>query len=154
MQVAQQVFVVKEWVCDTHNEANTEAVSHVDVEKSSGALKQAKAKLSTKLKAADQARLSAEVSLKIVERQAKDQCQKLHLTKINLATQRQLVIDLKGQLQKAKEAVQLVKEVAKAEKQACYMLSVDETQARLTEEFTEVCKDYCSATWDRDLGCV
>ena len=45
---------------------------------------------------------------------------------------------------KAREAVQLVKEVAKAEKQAAYMLRVEETQARLTEELSAVCRDYCN----------
>ena len=39
----------------------------------------------------------------------------------------QLVLDLKVELQKAKEAVQLAKEVVEAEKQAAYALSVEET---------------------------
>ena len=46
----------------------------------------------------DQARSSAKAGLKTVERQAEDQCQKLHLTEIDLATQKQLVIDLKVEL--------------------------------------------------------
>ena len=41
-----------------------------------------------KLKAADQVRLSAEASLKTIERQAKDQRQKLDLIEIDLATER------------------------------------------------------------------
>ena len=41
--------------------------------------------MSKRLKAADQARLSAEASLKTVERQVEDQRQKLHLTEIDLA---------------------------------------------------------------------
>ena len=87
-----------------------------------------------------------------VEGQVEDQRQKLHLTEIDLATQRQLVIDLKAQLQKAKEVAQLVKEAAEAEKQASYLLGIDETQARLTEKFAEVCRDYCNVTWDRALS--
>ena len=71
------------------------------------------------------------------------------MTKIDLATQRQLVIDLKVELQKAKEAVQLAKEVAEDEKQAFYLLGVEEMQIRLAEELSEVCRDYCNATWDR-----
>ena len=43
-------------------------LAHADVEKSLGALKQEQAELSEKLKKANQARQSAEVSLKIVER--------------------------------------------------------------------------------------
>ena len=76
--------------------------------------------MSEKLKVADHARLSAETDLKTVERQAEDQRQKLHLTEIDLATRRQLVADLKVELQKAKEA-------AEAEKQASYLLGIDET---------------------------
>ena len=60
--------------------------------------------MSEKLKMADHARLSAETDLKTVERQAEDQRQKLHLTEIDLATEKQLVLDLKVKLQKAKEA--------------------------------------------------
>ena len=83
--------------------------------------------MSEMLKAADQAHLSAEAGLKTIERQVEDQCQKLHLTEIDLATQRQLVVDLKVELQKAKEAAQLTKEATKAEKQASYLLGVKET---------------------------
>ena len=103
-QITQQVFVAEEWVHDARNEANAEALSHADVEKSLGPLKQEQAELSEKLKVIDQARLSVEAGLKTVERQAEDQRQKLHLTEIDLATQKQLVIDLKVKLQKAKEA--------------------------------------------------
>ena len=78
--------MAEEWVHDARNEANAEALSHADVEKSLGALKQEQVELSEKLKVTDQARLSAEVGLKTVERQAEDQCQKLHLTEIDLAT--------------------------------------------------------------------
>ena len=84
--MAQQVFVAEEWVRDARNEANAEALSRADVEKSLGALKQEKAKLSEKLKVVDQARLNAEAGLKIMERQVEDQRQKLHLTEIDLAT--------------------------------------------------------------------
>ena len=88
MQVARQVFVADEWVCDACNEANAEPLSSADVEKSMGALKQEQAELSEKLKEVDKTRLSAKVDLKTVERQAEDQRQKLHLTEIDLATQR------------------------------------------------------------------
>ena len=73
---------------DTRNEANAADLAHVDVEKSLGALKQEQAELSEKLKEADQAHQSAEAGLKIVERQAEDYRQKLHLTEIDLATER------------------------------------------------------------------
>ena len=52
--------------------------------------------MSEKLKVADQARLSAKASLKTAERQAEDQHQKLHLTEIDLVTQKQLVAEDQG----------------------------------------------------------
>ena len=43
----------------------------------------------------------------------------------------------------------MVKEAAEAEKQAAYMLGVEETQARLTEELSAVCREYCSISWGK-----
>ena len=51
--------------------------------------------------------------------------------------------ELREELRKAREAVQLVKEATEAETQAAYTFGVEETQARLTEEFSAVCRDYC-----------
>ena len=144
--------MAEEWVRNARNEANAEALSRADVEKSLEAFKQEKLELFEKLKEADKARLSTEAGLKNVERQAEDQRQKLHLTKIDLATQRQLFIDLKVELQKAKEAGQLAKEAAEAEKQASYLLGVEETQVRLAEELLEVWRDYYNVTWDKALS--
>ena len=59
-------------------------------------------------------RLSTEASLKNVKAQVKDQRKKLHITEIELATQRQLVLELKANLEKAKEATRAVKEVVEA----------------------------------------
>ena len=59
--------------------------------------------------------------------------------------------ELREELRKAKEAVQLVKEAVEAEKQAAYTLGVEETQARLTEEFSVVCRDYCDISWGKAL---
>ena len=59
-----------------------------------------------------------------------------------MATEKQLVTELREDLRKAKEAVQLVKEVVEVEKPAAYTLGVEETQARLTEELSAVCRDY------------
>ena len=59
--------------------------------------------------------------------------------------------ELREELRKAREAVQLVKEAIEAEKQAAYTLGVEETQARLTEEFFVVCRDYCDISWGKAL---
>ena len=59
--------------------------------------------------------------------------------------------DLREELHKAKEAAQLLKEAAEAKKQATYALGVQETQSRLTEEFSTVARDYCNITWGKAL---
>ena len=58
---------------------------------------------------------------------------------------------LREELQKAREAAQLAKEAAKAKKQAAYTLGVEETQARLTEELSAVCREYCDISWGKAL---
>ena len=84
--------------------------------------------------------------MKTAERQAEEQCQKLHSTEIDLATQKKMVVDLQVKLQKAKEEVQLAREAAEAEKKASYQLDVEETEIRLAKELSEVCQDYCDVT--------
>ena len=70
---------------------------------------------------------SAEVGLKTTERQAKDLRKELYYSEINLAIEKQMVTDLREELRKAREAAQLLKEAAEAEKQAAYALGVQET---------------------------
>ena len=62
--------------------------------------------------------------------------------------------ELRKELRKAREAAQLVKGAAETKKQAAYMLRVEETQARLTEEFFVVCRDYCDISWGKALDVV
>ena len=73
--------------------------------------------------------------------------QQLHLTKINLMTEKQMVSDLKAQLQQAKEAACLAREVAEAVVAASYERGVKDTEARLTEEVAVVCRDYVTESW-------
>ena len=61
------------------------------------------------------------------------------------------MIELREELRKAKEVVQLVKEAAKTEKQVAYMLGVEETQAKLTEELFAVCREYYGISWSKAL---
>ena len=114
-----------------------DARSEVEVEL--GALKESQAKLFEQLKEAVRVRDSSEAGLKTTEKQAEDLRKQLHYIEINLTTEKQQVTELR----KAREAVQLVKEVAEAKKQATYTLGVEETQARLTEELSAVCREYC-----------
>ena len=71
-----------------------------------------------------------------------------------MATEKQLVTELREELRKAKEAAQLLKEAAEAEKQAAYTLGMEETQARLTKEFFAVARDYCNISWGKALDGV
>ena len=59
--------------------------------------------------------------------------------------------DLHTELQRVKEGAQLAKETVEAEKQAAYKLGMEETQARLTEELSEACREYCDISWGKAL---
>ena len=107
--------------------------------------------MAEQVKKALQDKASAEAGLKTTEKQAETLRSELHLCEINLATERQMVKDLREELRKAKKAAQLLKEAAEAEKQASYALGVQETHSRLTEEFSSVARDYCEITWEKAL---
>ena len=86
-----------------------------------------------------------------MERQFEEVRKQLHYTEINMATEKQMVTELREELCKAREAAQLFKEAAKAKKQAAYTLGVQEIQGRLTEEFSAVARDYCDISWGKAL---
>ena len=136
--------MAENWINDAHNEARAAFDAQSEVEVELGALKEKQSKLAVQMKEAVRARDSAVAGLKTIEKQVEDLRKQLHYNEINLATEKQLVTKLRKELKKAREVIQLVKEVAEAEKQAAYTLRVDETQTRLTEELTTVCRDYCS----------
>ena len=102
--------------------------------------------MADQVKKALQDKASAEAGLKTTEKQAETLRSELHLYEINLETERQVVKELREELRKAREATQLLKEAAEAKKQASYALGVQETQSRLTEEFSTVARDYCDIT--------
>ena len=110
--------------------------------------------MAEQLKEAVRARDSSEAGLKTTEKQFEEIWKQLHYIEINMATEKQLVTDLREELRKAREAVQLLKEAAEAEKQAAYMLGMEETQAILTEEFSAVVRDYCDISWGKALDAV
>ena len=123
--------------------------ARAEVEVELGALKENHAKMAEQLKEAVRARDNAEADLKMTERQFEEVRKNLHYTEINLATEKQMVTELREEL--AREAAQLFKEAAEAEKQATYALGVQETQGRLTEEFSAVARDYCDISWGKAL---
>ena len=65
-----------------------------------------------------------------------------------------MVTDLREELRKAREVAQLLKEAIETVKQAAYALGAQETQSRLTEEFSAVARDYCDITWGKALDAV
>ena len=139
---------------EARNEARATFDAQFEVEVELGAIRENQSKLAEQLKKAVRARDSFEAGLRTTKKQAKDLCKQLHYNEINLATEKQLVMELREELQKAREAVQLVKEVAEVEKQAAYKLRVKETQARLIEELSIVCGDYCDISWGKALDVV
>ena len=151
MQLTQQIYVTKDWVKNARSEARAVLDARSEAEVELGALKESQAKLAEQLKEAVRARDSSKVGLKTTEKQAEDLCKQLHYTETNLATEKQLVTELRKEFRKAREAVQLVKKTAKAEKQAAYTHGVEETQARLIEELFAVCREYCGISWGKAL---
>ena len=103
------------------------------------------------MKQALQEKASAEAGLKTTEKQAEGLRKELHYCEINLATKKQTMKDLREELHKAREDAQLLKKASEVEKQASYALGVQETQSRLTEEFSAVARDYCDITWGKAL---
>ena len=108
--------------------------------------------MAEQLKEAVRVRDSVEAGLKTTEKEFEDIRKQLHYTEINMATEKQLVTELREELRKAREAAQLFKEAVEAKKQAAYALRMEETQARLTEEFSAVARDYCDISWGKALN--
>ena len=81
------------------------------------------------------------------EAQAENQRKLLYTTELNLATEKQKVLDLKAELQKVKDVARVAREAAEAAVNASYEREVVNTEARLLEKVAVVCKDYCTKSW-------
>ena len=143
--------MAEKWVKSARSEARAAFDARSEVEVELGTLKENQSKMAEKLKEVAKARDSAKAGLKTTEKQFEDIRKQLHYTEINLATEKQLVTELREEFRKAREAAQLLKEAVEAEKQAAYTLGMEETQTRLTEEFSVVCRDYCDISWGKAL---
>ena len=128
--------------------------ARAEVETELGALKEKHAKMAEQLKEAVRVRDSAEAGLKTTERQFEEVRKELHYFEINLATEKQMVTELREELRKARETAKLFKEAVEAEKQAAYALEVQETQSRLTEELSAIVRDYCDISWGKALDAI
>ena len=117
-------------------------------------MKEEKTQLAEKLKVSKHEHNSALAGLKSAKAQAEDQRKLLYTTKVNLATEKATVLSLKAELQKAKEAAEVVREATKAAEEAAYKRGMEDIEKRLAKEITEVCRDYCSETWVEALNCA
>ena len=108
--------MAEEWVKEAQNEVKNEVHLRLETEKALGAVKEENKELLSKLTTEEKERKSTQVGLKNAKAQVEDQHKLLYQTKIELTTSRQLVMELKAKLQKAKEAAQLTKEAIEAEK--------------------------------------
>ena len=141
--------MAEEWVKNARGEIRVALDARAEMEVEQGALKENHAKMAEQLKETVRARNSAEVGSKTMERQFEEVRKNLHYSEINLAMEKQMVTEFREELRKAREAAQLLKEAAEAEKQVMYTLGMEETQARLTEEFSAVARDYCDISWSK-----
>ena len=74
------------------------------------------------------------------------------MTEIKLAIQRHLILDLKAELQKFKDAARVAREATEVAKTASYERGVLDTKTRLVEEVAGVCRDYCTEVWAEALN--
>ena len=108
--------MAEEWVKNARGETRLALDARAKAEAQLGALKEKQAKMAQQLKEAVRARDSAEAGLKTTERQFEEVRKELHYSKINLATEKQMVTEFREELHKAREAAQLLKEATEAEK--------------------------------------
>ena len=90
--------MAKDWVKSARSEARAAFDARSEVEVELGALKENHSKMAEQLKEAVRARNSTEVGLKTNEKQFEDIRKQLHYTEINLATEKQLVAELREEL--------------------------------------------------------
>ena len=119
--------MAEEWVKNARGETRLVLDARAEVEVQLGALKEKQAKMAEQLKEAVRAKDNAEAGLKTIERQFEEIHKELHYSEINLATEKQIVTELREELRKAREAAQLLKEATEVDKQAAYALGVQET---------------------------
>ena len=101
--------MAEEWVKEARNDVKNEVHLRLETKRVLGAAKEENNELHSELIAEERERRSAKAELKNAQTQVEDQRKLLYQTKIDLAISRQLVMELKADLQKAKEAAQLAK---------------------------------------------
>ena len=133
--------MAEDWVQSANNSLNAKIQNRHDVEIALGTANHEKTQLAKKLKVAENGRKSAEVGLKTAEAQAEDQRKELYTTQLNLATEKEAVLDLQSKLLKAEEALKVAQEATIAAETLAYERGVLETETRLTAKVTVVCRE-------------
>ena len=90
--------MAEEWFKDARNNVKNMVYLRLETEKALGAAKEENKELLSKLIVEERERRSVEAGLKNAQTQAEDQRKLLYQTEIELATSRQLVMDLKVDL--------------------------------------------------------
>ena len=90
--------MAEEWVKNARNNVKNMVYLCLEIEKALGAVKEENKELLSKLIVEERERRSVEAGLKNAQTQAEDQRKLLYQTEIELATSRQLVMDLKVDL--------------------------------------------------------
>ena len=96
--------MAKEWVKNSRSETRVALDARDAAEAQLGALKDKQAQMAEQVKQALREKDSAKEGLKTTERQVEDIHKELHYCEINLATEKQMVTELREELRKAKEA--------------------------------------------------
>ena len=96
--------MAEEWVKNARGETRLALDAQAEAEAQLDALKEKQAKMAEQLKEAVRGRDSAEAGLKTTERQFEEVRKELHYSEINLATEKQIVTELREELRKAREA--------------------------------------------------
>ena len=96
--------MAEEWVKNARGETRLALDAQAEAEAQLDALKEKQAKMAEQLKEAVRGRDSAKAGLKTTERQFEEVRKELHYSEINLATEKQIVTELREELRKAREA--------------------------------------------------
>ena len=112
--------MAKKWVKEARNNVKNKVQLRLETEKALRVAKEENKELLSKLTAKERERRNVEARLKNAQTQTEDQRNLLYQIEIELSISRQLMLELKVNLQKAKEAAQLAKKTTEAEKQASH----------------------------------
>ena len=85
--------------------------------------------------------------LKNAKAQAEDQRKLLYTTKLNLATEKQKVLDLKVELRKLKDATRVARDATEATANTAYERGLTNMETRPSKEVAVMCRDYCTKSW-------